>query len=167
MSETYRKAGNEIQQNIAESRKEAGGEGARSLSAGAVSQSRLLVALLVVVAAVVLGAHWPALSANAVTIDDSMYLTQNILVQNPTQTGYADYWTVQSSDSATPFNLASGNQYDVTLLGAVGQIGNTYSIYLDTYGDAGGPDKMDVKVVPEPMTIALLGLGGLFLHRRK
>ena len=30
-----------------------------------------------------------------------------------------------------------------------------------------GPDSLEIHVTPEPMTIALLGLGGLFLRRRK
>ena len=48
-----------------------------------VSSSFLLAGLIVVVAVVVLLIHWPALSANATTFDDELYLTDNPLVENP------------------------------------------------------------------------------------
>lgn len=38
---------------------------------------------LVVVGAIVLAAHWPALSARALMLDDDQYLVENRLVQNP------------------------------------------------------------------------------------
>jgi len=43
---------------------------------------RLMLAL-VVVAAIVTAAHWPALSARAFMFDDDQYLVENRLVQNP------------------------------------------------------------------------------------
>ncbi len=47
------------------------------------SQLRLRAALLIVVASTVACAHWPALSANAISFDDNQYLTKNRLVQTP------------------------------------------------------------------------------------
>ncbi|MHC4674899.1 MAG: tetratricopeptide repeat protein [Planctomycetota bacterium] len=43
----------------------------------------LLAGLIIVVAAIVTFAHWPALSAKAYSFDDTDYLTENWLVQNP------------------------------------------------------------------------------------
>jgi hypothetical protein len=43
----------------------------------------LLVVLPVVVCAVVVAAHWPVLSAKAICFDDSQYLAENLLIQNP------------------------------------------------------------------------------------
>jgi len=47
------------------------------------SQIVLLGGLVVIVCVVVAAAHWPALSARAVSIDDPQYLHENHLVQNP------------------------------------------------------------------------------------
>lgn len=69
---------------------------------------------------------------------------------------YAGWWTVETKDTAEPFNIATGNQYEVTIKGlAVG----SDTLYV-------GSDAITV-TVPEPMTIALLGLGGLLLRRRR
>jgi len=43
----------------------------------------VLAALLIVIAGVVLAAHWPALSSQAFLFDDDQYLIENSLVQNP------------------------------------------------------------------------------------
>lgn len=43
----------------------------------------LLVILLIVVCVAVMVTHWPGLSAEAISFDDSQYLTENKLVQNP------------------------------------------------------------------------------------
>jgi tetratricopeptide (TPR) repeat protein len=43
----------------------------------------LLVVLPAVVCAVVVAAHWPVLSAKAICFDDSQYLAENLLIQNP------------------------------------------------------------------------------------
>jgi len=46
----------------------------------------LPVVLLGVVCAAVVVAHWPVLSAKALCFDDSQYLTENLLIQNPSWT---------------------------------------------------------------------------------
>ena len=53
----------------------------------------LLAVLLIVVCAVVLAVHWPALSAQALSFDDSQYLTKNWLVQNPSWTSARRFLT--------------------------------------------------------------------------
>jgi len=55
-----------------------GSEGARGPSCVVV-----FLVLLVVVAGIVLAAHWPGLSAQALLFDDDQYLIENRLVQNP------------------------------------------------------------------------------------
>ena len=47
------------------------------------SEVALLIALIVAVCVAVVIAHWPALSANALSFDDTQYLTENLLVQSP------------------------------------------------------------------------------------
>ena len=84
-------------------------------------------------------------------------------IQNPAQTGWPGWWTVFSKDLATPFTIASGSQYSVTIQGyATG----TFGLDSDSYGGAGN-DVLEVTVIPEPMTVTLLGIGGLFLMRRR
>jgi len=55
----------------------------KSLSKWRASKVSLLVVLLASVGAMVVTAHWRALSAEAFCFDDDMYLTDNPLVQNP------------------------------------------------------------------------------------
>lgn len=47
------------------------------------TQVRLLCCLIAIVSSAVLFAHWPALSAKALSFDDSQYLVNNALVRNP------------------------------------------------------------------------------------
>jgi len=63
----------------------AGGAGklTKSRSAERTSEIQLLIFLTVVVCVVVAGTHWPALSARALSFDDTQYMTENPLVQNP------------------------------------------------------------------------------------
>jgi tetratricopeptide (TPR) repeat protein len=52
-----------------------------------------LFAVLFVVGAAVLIAHWPALSAQALSFDDDQYLTENLLVQNPSLASARQFFT--------------------------------------------------------------------------
>lgn len=56
---------------------------AASCAAPAARRSALVAVLALLVAVVVVGVHWPVLSARALTFDDPQYLTNNPLVQNP------------------------------------------------------------------------------------
>jgi hypothetical protein len=56
----------------------------------------------------------------------------------------------------------AGNWFTFEYSGSVGDMINLYD-YDVSYDDAVG----QVEVIPEPMTIMLLGLGGLLLRRRK
>ncbi|MHC4499924.1 MAG: PEP-CTERM sorting domain-containing protein [Planctomycetota bacterium] len=88
-------------------------------------------------------------------------------VQNPAQSGYADWWTVEAADTGTPFNIASGNQFAVALSSVA--TSGTADLVLDGFSPypQGGPTTLNITFIPEPTTIALLGLGGLFLLRRR
>ena len=59
-------------------------------------------------------------------------------------------------------DAVSGNW--TTYTAVVGQAGEAS---YDTYGVTGGLPYAEITVVPEPMTVLLLGLGGLFLRRRR
>jgi len=52
-------------------------------SSGLIQKIGLPAILCIAVCGIVVIAHWPALSAKALSFDDSMYLTDNVLVQNP------------------------------------------------------------------------------------
>jgi Flp pilus assembly protein TadD len=72
-----RDTGGAAQRNLSQRRK-------KSLELSA-SKIVLCVGLLSVCCAVIV-VHWPALSAQALSFDDSQYLTKNLLVQNPSWT---------------------------------------------------------------------------------
>jgi hypothetical protein len=61
--------------------------------------------------------------------------------------------------------IAAGDQFSLDYVGAVGDTA-TISLFVDPEYTT-PVASVDVTVVPEPMTIILLGLGGLFLRRRR
>ena len=70
-------------------------------------------------------------------------------------------FTVASFDTANP--IVAGDHIQVNVIGI-----SEGSSVLNLYASDGVTllDSATVNVIPEPMTIALLGLGGLFLRRR-
>jgi hypothetical protein len=94
-----------------------------------------------------------AVAALAAAGGDAAY-TENYL-------GYDGWWYLEAKDATSPFTVASGDQWNISIKGIST---GTWQFIAD---DTGTKDYLDVTVVPEPMTIALLGLGGLFLRRRK
>jgi len=58
-----------------------------------VSKIGLVTTLIIVVCAAVLYVHWPALSAKAMSFDDNQYLTNNVLVKNPSLTSAKRFLT--------------------------------------------------------------------------
>ena len=81
-------------------------------------------------------------------------------------TSYLGYYHIQAADMSEPFDsVVAGVQFEISVYGA--NLGDVYTIERwntawDTVLESG-----TVTVIPEPMTIALLGLGGLFLLRRR
>jgi hypothetical protein len=72
--------------------------------------------------------------------------------------------TAAGPDSSTP--ISAGSQFNVNFSG--GTLGETakISLYLDPEYTT-PVASINVSIIPEPMTIALLSLGALFLRKRK
>ncbi len=83
MSGTRRRARNKLQKQARDSAREDVSRGGKELSGRPGPEIRLLVVLLVLVVTAVLAAHWPVLSTRTLSFDDEHYLTENLLVQNP------------------------------------------------------------------------------------
>jgi hypothetical protein len=80
---------------------------------------------------------------------------------------YDGWWMVKADDQTGTVldSIETGAQYRVTIKGLAA---GTYGLNSDYYGENGGTnDVLEITVIPEPITIALLGLGGLLLRRRK
>jgi hypothetical protein len=83
--------------------------------------------------------------------------------------GYAGYYKIQALDFSPPSDILPGTHFIGSLTSGAGDLdGTVYSITMYDQQWSGVLDSADVTVrIPEPITIGLLGLGGLFLRRRK
>jgi hypothetical protein len=84
--------------------------------------------------------------------------------------GFNDYsdasvWDYELSIAGAPGSVQAGEQVTMSLTGT-GLVGSTFVVNLGPYG-AAPVDSIEFSIVPEPVTIGLLGLGALFLRRRK
>ena len=80
--------------------------------------------------------------------------------------GYNGYWGIEAKDNdADTWDIKAGVQFTGTL--TVGGTTGAYSLNLYDSTFINVIDTLPITIVPEPITIALLGLGGLFLRRRK
>ena len=80
--------------------------------------------------------------------------------------GYNGYWGIESYDAtAATWSIQSGVHFIGTLTAFSTQGNYTLSLYASNFTTV--IDTLPVTIIPEPITIALLGLGGLFLRRRR
>jgi len=84
----------------------------------------------------------------------------------PDPGGWVGYYEISAGDMSPPYDSeVAGVQFEISVYGAA--VDDVYTIErwdaaFETVLESG-----TVTVIPEPMTIALLGLGGLFLLRRR
>lgn len=82
--------------------------------------------------------------------------------------GYTGYFEIQAADMSDPFDsVQPGVQFEITVAGLGNPLGTVYTI--DRWNSDWDTvlESVQVTVVPEPMTIALLGFGGLLMLRRR
>jgi len=75
---------------------------------------------------------------------------------------YAGYIWLEVKDATEPFTSGPGAQFNLAI--DTTGLSGTYMLYADIYDTN---DAFTLTVVPEPITMGLLAVGGLFLRRRK
>lgn len=83
----------------------------------------------------------------------------------PDPSGWTGYYKIIAMDSSEPFTTGPGVQFEISVFGAA--LNDIYTIDFYAADWSTIIQSGTVEVIPEPMTIALLGLGGLFLLRRR
>ena len=104
-------------------------------------------------------------TGNAAGVDTIVEILNNAgdseTLRDPVSTEFPGWWIVAAADMTEPFDsIKSGNQWDVTIKGL-----SAGTCDIEVQGDT--TDYLHVTVIPEPVTIALLGLGSLLLRRRR
>ena len=80
--------------------------------------------------------------------------------------GWTGWYEIEAADDSEPFDsVQPGVQFEISVFGG-DAIGTIYTIDLYASDWTTLLDSWNV-YVPEPMTISMLGLGGLFLLRRR
>jgi len=80
--------------------------------------------------------------------------------------GVGDVVTTDIMDTVEPFTAPNGLLIDGLIFHCVGQPGDVVLTLFDA-ADLSVLSTVTIHQIPEPITFALLGLGGLFLRRRK
>jgi hypothetical protein len=78
----------------------------------------------------------------------------------------AGLWDYELNTAGVPGALPQVGEQWTMQLTALGGLGSVFTVNFGEYGQT-PVSSIDFTVVPEPMTIALLGLGSLFLLRRR
>ena len=86
-------------------------------------------------------------------------------VEPYTEAGWGAGYMLTVASTQVPTNVVAGPLFNINYTGAIGDTAKI-SLYIDPEYVVPAAS-VDVTVVPEPMTVLLLGLGGLFLRRRQ
>jgi len=82
---------------------------------------------------------------------------------------YPGWWMLEAKDTTSPFNIAPGKQfyciYTPSSFNADGSVVQVIDLWNEEWTTV--IDTLKIVQLPEPMTIALLGLGGLALLRKR
>lgn len=110
---------------------------------------------------VTMGADWETGDAAQITDVTPLFLAGDLASTSLLAPGW---WDLHSGWSDVAPISVLGDHWDVSIEGLT--VGS-YSLNSDIYGNAGANHILSITVVPEPMTIGFLGLGTVFLIRRR
>jgi hypothetical protein len=118
------------------------------------------------------GAYWTYLemylpSPGTIDFDDAFILPNAGDLSSKTDYSTPELLDIELFVCDSAGNIGAGVQFTFYLDIASDWDLTPFDIWITTPNDANWPVEHTLSIVPEPMTIALLGLGSLFLRRRK